>query len=106
MRLDEHVRDRDLVLEVGPLAAAARILVGADVVPGPAIERALANAGDVVGRHVIAEAVALVGRAPQVAAPWRDRHANAVADAGRKDVAVLALRVEGEHRGAVGLIAP
>jgi hypothetical protein len=27
-------------------------------------------------------------------------------DAGREDVAVLALRIEGEHRGAVGLVAP
>src|SRR4029077_20457739 len=100
------IGDRDLVFQVRSLAAAARILVGADVVPGPAVERAFTHARDVVGWNVIAEPVALIGRAPEFAAPWRDRHADAVADAGREDVAVLALRIEREHCGAVGLIAP
>ncbi len=68
MGLDEHVRDGDLVLEIRPLAAMTRVLVGADVVPGPAVERAFAHAGDVIGRHVVAEPVALVGRAPHRAA--------------------------------------
>jgi adenylate/guanylate cyclase family protein len=38
------VGDGDLVFQVRPLAAMARILVGADVVPRPAIECALAHA--------------------------------------------------------------
>ena len=36
MGLEQHVRDGDLVLQVRPLAAVTRILVGADIVPGPA----------------------------------------------------------------------
>src|SRR4029077_5219377 len=48
MGRDEHVRDGDLVLQVAPLASVARVLVRADVVPGPAVECALAHASDVV----------------------------------------------------------
>src|SRR5580704_11636771 len=62
--LDQHVGNGDLVFQVRPLAGMTRILMRADIVPGPAVKRALAHAGDVIGRHVVAEAVALVGRAP------------------------------------------
>src|SRR5262252_8838229 len=39
MGLDQHVGYGDLVLEVGPFAAMARIFVGPQIVPRPAVER-------------------------------------------------------------------
>src|SRR6202011_4586218 len=60
VRLDQHVRDGDLVPELAPLAAMVRILVGAEVKPRPAIESALAHARDEIRHQIIAEAVALV----------------------------------------------
>ena len=50
MGLQENVRNSDLVFEIGTLATMTRILVGADVIPGPAVECAVAHAGNVVGR--------------------------------------------------------
>src|SRR5882762_9630308 len=65
--LEEDVRDDDLVLQFRMLAGVTRILMAADVVPGPAIKTILLDAGDVVGDEVVAEAVALVGGAPELA---------------------------------------
>src|SRR2546423_6415740 len=68
MCLDQHVGHGDLVLEVRPLAAVARVFVGAKIVPGPAVEGAIAHARHEVGHKIVAETVALVGRAPEIAA--------------------------------------
>ena len=106
VRLQQHVGHDDLVLEVGPRALVARILVRADVIPGPAVETALAHPGDVIGRQVVAETVALVGRAPQIAGGRVHGDADAVADAGREHLLVFSLRIEHEDAGAVGLVAP
>src|SRR5205085_10063078 len=55
--LHEHVGDDHLVLELGALALVARILVRPDVVPGPAVEAALLDAGDVLGDQVVPQLV-------------------------------------------------
>src|SRR2546426_12472262 len=47
------------------LAPVPRVLVCADVVPGPAIEASLLNVGDVIRREIVTELVALVNRSPQ-----------------------------------------
>src|SRR5205085_1064078 len=94
MRLEQDVGNDDLVLEVGPLALVARVFVRADVIPGPAVEAAFAHARDVVGRQIVAEPVALVGRAPQVAGGRMHREAGAVADASGENLLVLALGIE------------
>src|SRR6266852_2634187 len=96
MGLEQDVRHRNLVLEVGSLSLVPRIFVAADVVPRPAIESALANPRDVVGWNIIADCVALVGRAPQVAI-GADREAYAIADTGGIDAAVAAVSVEHQH---------
>src|SRR5579862_2332450 len=106
MGLQQHVGNGDFIFEIRPLAAVSRILIGADVVPGPAVESAFAHARDVVGRHVIAEPVALIGRAPDGVRRRRDGHADAVADAARKDALVLAVGIERQHIGAAGFAAP
>src|ERR1019366_10753195 len=89
-----------------PLAGVPRILVRPDIPPGPAIESALAHARDVIGRQIVAEPVALVGRAPQIAGGGIDREADAIADAGRENAPALALRIEHQHVGALALAAP
>ena len=75
MRLNENVRRRDGVREIGPLVLVARILIVAEIVPGPAIEGALRYMGYVVGRQVVAESVALVDRAPEGARSGLNRKA-------------------------------
>src|ERR1700683_2033163 len=105
MGLEEQVRNSDLVFEIGTLATMTWILVGADVIPGPSVERAVAHAGDVVGRNVVPEAVALVGRAPHRAVNGFNRHADAVANPGRVYATILTLRIECENVGAVGLVS-
>src|ERR1700722_20961624 len=54
MRLNENVGRREGGGEVGPLVLVARVLMIAKIVPGPAIESALRDMRDVVGRQVVA----------------------------------------------------
>ena len=69
---------------VGAWLGKTRVLVAAHVVPGPAIKAALLDGGDVVGDEVVAEVVALVGGAPELAGGRVDGLADAVADAVRR----------------------
>src|SRR5579871_2083726 len=64
MRLDQHIRGGDLVLQVWPLPGMMGILMATDVIPGPAVKAAFAHATNVVGHQVVAEPVALIGGAP------------------------------------------
>src|SRR5438105_4669593 len=47
------------------LAPVPRVLVRADVVPGPAIEATLLNVGDVIRREIVTDCITLVNRSPQ-----------------------------------------
>src|SRR5690606_491901 len=67
VRAERHVRRQRLAGEVRPLAGVARVLVVAHVVPRPAVEAAFLHAGRVVRDDLVAEPVALVDRAPDVA---------------------------------------
>jgi hypothetical protein len=77
--------------------------MAAHVVPGPAEEAALGDRGDVVGDEVVAERVALVGGAPELAGGRVDGLADAVADAVGVDLDELAFGGVFEHIGAVEL---
>ena len=96
----------DVRLQVRPLALAPRLLVPADVVPGPAVEAAVADRGHVLERHVVAEAVALVDRAPDVAGRGMDGEPGAVAQPGGVVPQPLSLGIEGADGRAVRLRAP
>ncbi len=82
-------------------AVEAGVGVGADVVPGPAVEAVFLDGGDVVGDEVVAEVVALVDGAPELAGDGVDGLADAVADAGGVDLEELAFGGELEDVGAV-----
>ncbi len=90
-----------LRLQLGVLADVARVLVAAHVPPRPAVEAAFLHVGDVVGDEVVAEAIALIGRAPQLAGDGVDGFADAVADAPGVDLDELAVGRELEDIGAV-----
>ena len=77
----------------------ARVRVGADIEPGPAVEGAGLDGGRVVGRQVVAEPVALIGDAPGVARRRRDGEARAIADPGGERAEIAAVRVGDEHGG-------
>src|ERR1700681_2823512 len=98
MGLQQNVRNRYLVPEIGPRAAVPRVLIGADVIPWPAVERALPDPREVVGRDIVADTVALIGGAPHLARRI-DCETDAIADAGGVDVAVAAVRIERQHIG-------
>ena len=105
MRLNEHVGRRDAPREIRPLVLVARVLMIAEIVPGPAIEGALRHTRRVVGRQIVAQPVALVDGAPERARCGLNRKARTIANAGRVDALVLAVGIEGEHVGAALLIA-
>ena len=88
---------------VGAGVGETRVVVAAHVIPGPAVEAALLDRGDVVGDQVVAEVVALVGGAPELAGGGVDGFADAVADAVGVDLDELALGSELEDVGAVEL---
>src|ERR1700733_14181907 len=100
VRLDQDIRYGDLVLQVGTLARMVGVFMIADIEPWPAIERALAHAGDVIGNEVVAKTIALVGRTIGIACRWMNGEAHAIADAGGEDGRVRSVRVEGKHVGA------
>src|SRR5580658_2035658 len=75
---------------VGTGLREARILMTAHVVPRPAVEAAFLDRSDVVGDQVIAEVVALVGRAPKLSGGGVDGLTDAVADPGSVNLDELA----------------
>src|ERR1700676_96425 len=84
------------------LAFMTRILRAADIPPGPAIEAALFDMGDVIGNEIIAQAVTLVDRTPQLARLGIDRQAAAgIANPIRIYVHSRSIRVEFQDVGAV-----
>src|ERR1700733_13911939 len=83
------------------LAGVPRVLMGADVPPGPAVKAAFAHRGDVVGYQVVAQAVALIDSAPQLPAVGIDGQTRGVADAGSVDAPVRSVRIKGKDVGAL-----
>ena len=75
--------------------------MSAHVPPGPSVEAAFLDMGDVVGNKIVAEAVALVGGAPEFAGDGIDGFTHAVADSPCVDLYEFAFRRELEHVGAV-----
>src|SRR5215469_4336602 len=80
MGLDEDVGSGDLSLQIGAFTGMPRVLVVPDIKPRPAIERALPHPRDVVRDQVVAQTVALVCRAIDIAAGRMNGKTHAVAD--------------------------
>src|SRR3954451_14997689 len=106
MRLQQNVGCCDLVLELRPRTGVPRVLMGADIVPWPSIERVFTNPGDIIGREVISKPIALVSGAPNRAVLWLDRKTHTIANSGRECLLVLPVGVEGQHRRAIVLVSP
>ena len=83
VRLKQHVRHLNFIFQLGVLAQVTRVLVAADVVPGPAIKAALLDVRDVIGRKVVAKLVTLVDGRPELARLRVYRDSHRVADAPR-----------------------
>src|SRR5260370_42568669 len=106
MRLDQHIGYGDLIPQVGSFAAMARIFCGAQIVPRPAVERAVAHARDEVRDEVVAKIVALVGRAPDVARLRMHAEPAAVPQPGGDHAPISSVRIEDEHSRALAVRAP
>src|ERR1700733_15640979 len=75
-----------------------------EVVPGPAVEAVLLHVGHIIGNEVVAEAIALVGGAPELAGDGVDGFADAVANAGGVNLDEFALGREFENIRAMELL--
>src|SRR5262245_65065839 len=80
----------------------SRIFVGAQIVPRPAVEGAVTHTRNEVGHEIVAEIVALIGRAPEVARQRVHGKANAVSQPACGHSPITALRVEHEDSRAIG----
>src|SRR6267378_7286089 len=78
VRMKDHIRRDDLVLQFRMLALMPRVLVSAHVPPGPAIKTALLHVGDIVRNQIVPQRVAFVDRTPQLASLRIDRHPYAI----------------------------
>src|ERR1019366_3640214 len=74
------------------------------VEPRPAVEATLLHVGDVVGNKIVAEAVALIGRAPELACCRVDGFSYAVAQARCVDLYELSVGRELKYVGAMILL--
>src|SRR5262249_37320290 len=84
----------------------SRIFIGAQIVPGPAVESAVTHARNEVGDEIVAEIVALVGRAPAVARQRVPGDPAAVSPPACEPSPIPARRIEHEDSRAIGLVAP
>src|SRR5215469_9093264 len=75
----------------------SRIFVRAQIVPRPAVESAVTHTRNEVGDEIVAEIVALVGRAPEVAGQRVHGEANAISQPTCEHPPIPTLRVEDEH---------
>ena len=99
MRLEQHVgRDRRLHL-VGPQLREARLRMLADVRIGPAVERALLHAGEIVRHQIVAEPVALLHHGVEIAGVGIEGERRRIAHAGRVGGLVAAVGIEALDRG-------
>src|SRR6185437_4084114 len=80
VRLDQHVGNNDFIFQFGMLAFVTRILMSANVIPGPAIEASVLDVSDVIRRQIVADLIPLVYRAPELSRFRIDRLPHAVAN--------------------------
>ena len=81
-----------LLCSSGCLPIVPRVLMASHVEPWPAVEAAFLHVGNVVGNQIVAQSVAFVDGAPELAGGRVDGHAHAVADAGGVNPLELSLR--------------
>ena len=107
VRVQDDVWGDDPGLQLGMLADVAWVLQAAGravkVEPGPAVEAAYLHVGHVVGHQVVAQAVALIGRAPKLAGDGVDGFSHTVANAECVDLDELAGGQELQNVGAMEL---
>jgi len=89
---------------VGAGLLEAWVLEAAHIVPGPAVETALLDRGHIVGNKMVAQVVAVVGRAPQLTGDGIDGFTHAVADAGGVHLDELSFGSVLEDVGAMELL--
>src|SRR6266436_9717206 len=83
------------------LPGMPRILMPTHVPPWPPVESALLHMGDVVGHQVVAEAVTLIHRAPQVSPIGIDGQSDSVANSVSVYPHPRAVRVERQYVSAI-----
>src|SRR5207248_8735420 len=103
MRLHQDVGNDDLVLQLRVLSFMTRVLMAADVIPGPAVEASILDVRDVLRRKIVADVVTFVDGTPRLARFGIDGNSDAIANAGGEDAASRAIGIELENVGAFGL---
>src|SRR5690349_3889952 len=99
MRLRQYFRYDHPAAQISVLTRMPGIFIGTDVEPWPAIEGPVTHSGQIIGRQIVAQAVALVDRTPEIAGAGLHCHGDAVAKTRRKKPLVLAVGREGKDDG-------
>src|ERR1700683_3925815 len=103
VRFHQDVGDNHLVLEFRMFSGKTGILIPAGVIPRPAVKSPFLNMRNVIGREIVAELVAFVHRHPDLARAWLHRETDRVANPGRVDLQIGAVRTCDQDVGAVKL---
>src|SRR5712664_4675162 len=83
------------------LASEPRILVWPRVIPGPAVEAAFLDVGDVVGNQIVAQRITLVYCGPELPGLGMHRNTGCIANTGCIDSLARSIGIEFEHIGAI-----
>ena len=84
--MHEHIGHERFRRQLEMLAAMPRVLMIANVKPGPAIEAAWLDMTNVIRNEVLAEFVPFIGTHPKLARAWAKCDANGVANSPGKDL--------------------
>src|SRR3954447_14473339 len=103
MRLEQYVWQDGFGPQFGMLASQSRILMGAQVVPGPSIKAAFFYVTDVIRNQVVAQAIPLVDRAPQLSRGRIHGNSGWIANARRINLHEFAFRRIFQNVGTMGL---
>jgi hypothetical protein len=83
------------------LAFVARILVAAHVKPRPTVEAPILHPRHEIRHEIVAEFVPLVYRSPQIACGGMNGEPDRIAETGRKDPTIFAIRIIFEYARAI-----
>src|SRR5258707_5624852 len=102
VRLQQYVGRDFLILQFRMLPLMTGVLMAADVPPRPAVKTAFLHVGDVIRNKVVAEAVALIYGAPQLASLRTRCNSTArIANAVGVDTQPAVRRIAHENVGAI-----
>src|SRR5262245_19925730 len=88
--LQKNIGHRNLILKVWSSTVMSRILISTDVEPWPSIKCPLLHLSGIFEWYIVADLIAFVHRAPEIASSRLDRQAGAISHPGRINLFIFA----------------